>query len=206
MQGIKYTREMVEEVDRCMKDPNYFIREHVGIRLTTEQKQMLLAFRSGKNIASCTERQKGKTTVQALYVLWCACFFQQRAILWGATNTVTLQLTRELIGKFYGRVPVYMKPGIRFVNNTSIEFDNETHISFQVMTENFGRGTSVSLAVLDEFAFAKHQEMFDLLIPHFIACKTQVISCSTGNPGSKFDKILDHEQFESLVFGGWHGG
>ena len=55
----------------------------------------------------------------------------------------------------YETLPDYIRAGVTAYNKGSLEFDNEPCIVAQWTTENTGRGLSISLAYLDEFAFVR---------------------------------------------------
>lgn len=53
----------------------------------------------------------------------------------------------------YEELPNWLKPGCKFYNRTSIEFDNGSKIKSEATTEKTGRGGSPSILMIDEIAF-----------------------------------------------------
>ena len=51
--------------------------------------------------------------------------------------------------------PDHIRAGVTSYNKGSIEFDNGSRIVAQATTENTGRGMSITLLYLDEFAFVR---------------------------------------------------
>ena len=53
----------------------------------------------------------------------------------------------------YETLPNFIRAGVTAYNKGSLEFDNGSRIVAQATTENTGRGLSLTLVYLDEFAF-----------------------------------------------------
>ena len=53
----------------------------------------------------------------------------------------------------YETLPNFPRAGVTAYNKGSLEFDNGSRIVAQATTENTGRGLSLTLVYLDEFAF-----------------------------------------------------
>ena len=55
----------------------------------------------------------------------------------------------------YEHIPDFISAGVTSYNKGSLEFDNGHSIIAQATSENTGRGLSISLVYLDEFAFVR---------------------------------------------------
>ena len=65
----------------------------------------------------------------------------------------------------YESIPNHIRAGVVEYNKMSISFDNGSRIVASTTTENTGRGMSLTLVYLDEFAF-HHQNSFQRVLDH----------------------------------------
>jgi hypothetical protein len=100
-------------------------------------------------------RQTGKTTTAAGYLLWYAMFKPDSTILIAAHKYSGAQEIMQRIRYAYELCPDHIRAGVVSYNKGSIEFDNGSRIVSQATTENTGRGMSITLLYLDEFAFVR---------------------------------------------------
>ena len=98
-------------------------------------------------------RQMGKTTVAAGYLLWFAMFKPDSTILVAAHKAAGAQEIMQRIRYAYESIPNHIRAGVVEYNKGSITFDNGSRIVASTTTENTGRGMSLTLVYLDEFAF-----------------------------------------------------
>ena len=98
-------------------------------------------------------RQMGKTTVAAGYLLWFAMFKPDSTILVAAHKAAGAQEIMQRIRYAYESIPNHIRAGVVEYNKTSLTFDNGSRIVASTTTENTGRGMSLTLVYLDEFAF-----------------------------------------------------
>ena len=92
----------------------------------------------------------------------------------------------------YETLPDFIRAGVTAYNKGSLEFDNGSRIVAQSTTENTGRGLSISLAYLDEFAFVRPniaKEFWTSLSPT-LATGGKCIITSTPN--------MDDDQFAQI--------
>jgi len=95
----------------------------------------------------------GKTTVAAGYLLWFAMFKPDSTILVAAHKQAGASEIMQRIRYAYESVPNHIRAGVTEYNKGSMSMDNGSRIISATTTENTGRGMSLSLVYLDEFAF-----------------------------------------------------
>ena len=98
-------------------------------------------------------RQMGKTTVAAGYLLWYAMFKPDSTILVAAHKQAGASEIMQRIRYAYEGCPNHIRAGVTEYNKGSLTMDNGSRIISATTTENTGRGMSLSLIYLDEFAF-----------------------------------------------------
>lgn len=161
----EYTIEMIRELKRCREDPVYFIRKYcriqhpvrgaINFELYDYQVEMIENFHSKTNNIVLSARQTGKSTVSSMYLLWFAMFQNDKTVLIASNKNKGAIEMIERIQYAYKNLPHWLKPGVTDDgwNKHSIKFDNESTIESEATSENSGRGQSISLLYLDEFAF-----------------------------------------------------
>jgi len=95
------------------------------------------------------------TTVAAGYLLWYAMFVKDSHILVAAHKYDGALEIMDRIRFAYEGLPDHIRAGVREYNKKSLRFDNGSIIESQTTTANTGRGKSLSLIYLDEFAFVE---------------------------------------------------
>jgi len=91
--------------------------------------------------------------VAAGYLLWYAMFKPDSTILVAAHKQAGAQEIMQRIRYAYESTPDHIRAGVTEYNKGSISFDNGSRIVASTTTENTGRGMSLTLVYLDEFAF-----------------------------------------------------
>lgn len=162
-QKEKFTNEQVQELARCAVDPEYFMLEHCYIQHPTKgrmkfalfdyQKRLVDNYHNNRYSIAMLPRQTGKSTCAAGYLLWYAMFNSDQTILIAAHKYSGAQEIMQRIRFAYETLPNHIRAGVTAYNKGSLEFDNGSRIIAQATTENTGRGLSLSLVYLDEFAF-----------------------------------------------------
>jgi hypothetical protein len=100
-------------------------------------------------------RQSGKSTSAAGYLLWYAMFVPDSTILIAAHKYTGAQEIMQRIRYAYENCPDHIKAGVTTYNKGSLDFENGSRIVSATTTENTGRGMSITLLYLDEFAFVR---------------------------------------------------
>ena len=164
-QKEKYTHDQLIELAKCAADPKYFLKTHCYIQhpikgrmkfdLFDFQEDLVDTYHNHRNSIALISRQMGKSTCAAGYLLWYAMFIPDQTILIAAHKFSGAQEIMQRIRFAYETLPDYLRAGATSYNKGSLEFDNGSRIIAQSTTDNTGRGLSISLAYLDEFAFVR---------------------------------------------------
>lgn len=96
------------------------------------------------------------STSAAGYLLWYAMFIPDSIILIAAHKQSGASEIMQRVRYAYETCPDFIRSGVVTYNKNSIEFDNGSRIVAQATTENTGRGMSITLLYLDEFAFVRN--------------------------------------------------
>ena len=201
-QREKYTKTQIEELAKCAMEPQYFITEYVWIQHPTKgrmkfdlfdyQRELLNAYHDHKYSIALISRQMGKSTAAAAYLLWYAMFNSDQTILIAAHKYSGAQEIMQRIRFGYELLPNFIRAGVTSYNKGSIEFDNGSRIIAQATTENTGRGLSISMAYLDEFAFVRPtiaREFWTALSPTLSTGGKCIITSTPNQDDDQFAQI-----------------
>jgi len=119
------------------------------------QHALLQVYHENRFSINMLSRQTGKTTTAAGYLLWYAMFVPDSTILVAAHKYDGAQEIMQRIRYAYENCPDHVRAGVTSYNKGSIEFDNGSRIQAQTTTETTGRGLSISLLYVDEFAYVR---------------------------------------------------
>ena len=160
-----------KELDDFVKccDPNtgylYFMDNFFMIQHPTKgsmnyhpweyQKRLIETYHKYRYSISLMPRQTGKSTSAAGYLLWYAMFVPDSTILIAAHKYTGAQEIMQRIRYAYEACPDHIKAGVTTYNKGSLDFENGSRIVSATTTENTGRGMSITLLYLDEFAFVR---------------------------------------------------
>jgi len=157
------TQSELRELALCSINPLYFIRNYCYIQHPTKgrmpftlfdyQEGLINSYNDYRYSISLLSRQTGKSTCAAAYLLWFAMFKPDSTILVAAHKRDGAQEIMTRLRYMYESCPDNIRAGVTAYNKGSLEFDNGSKIIAQATTENTGRGLSLSLVYLDEFAF-----------------------------------------------------
>jgi hypothetical protein len=163
-----YTETELEEFAKCadpVDGPMYFMDNFFYIQHPTRgkmlyhpfeyQKRLINNYHTNRFSISLMPRQTGKSTSAAGYLLWYAMFVPDATILIAAHKYLGAQEIMQRIRYAYELCPNHIRAGATSYNKGSLEFDNGSRIVSQTTTENTGRGMSITLLYLDEFAFVR---------------------------------------------------
>lgn len=163
-----YTIEQIQEFVKCadpITGPEYFLSKYFYIQHPVKgrllytpfdyQKRLVDSYHKYRFSISLMPRQTGKSTTAAGYLLWYAMFVPDSTILVAAHKFTGSQEIMQRIRYAYESVPDFIRAGAVTYNKGSIDFDNGSRIVSTTTTDNTGRGMSISLLYLDEFAFVK---------------------------------------------------
>ena len=119
------------------------------------QKRLIETYHKYRFSISLMPRQSGKSTSAAGYLLWYAMFVPDSTILIAAHKYTGAQEIMQRIRYAYENCPDHIKAGVTTYNKGSLDFENGSRIVSATTTENTGRGMSITLLYLDEFAFVR---------------------------------------------------
>ena len=147
------------------------------------QKRLIHTYHNYRFSISLMPRQSGKSTSAAGYLLWYAMFVPDSTILIAAHKYSGAQEIMQRIRYAYENCPMHIKAGVTTYNKGSLDFENGSRIVSATTTENTGRGMSISLLYLDEFAFVRPSiaEMFWTSITPTLSTGGKAIITSTPN-------------------------
>lgn len=147
------------------------------------QKRLIDTYHNYRYSISLMPRQSGKSTSAAGYLLWYAMFVPDSTILIAAHKYTGAQEIMQRIRYAYEACPDHIKAGVTTYNKGSLDFENGSRIVSATTTENTGRGMSISLLYLDEFAFVRPSiaELFWTSITPTLSTGGKAIITSTPN-------------------------
>lgn len=162
---MEYTQDNINELQLCASDPVYFIRNYVQIQHPTKgsvpfelydfQEKLIRSFHNHDYNIVLASRQVGKSITSAAYLLWYAMFnFDKTILIASNKNSGAMEMIYRI--RFaYENLPHWLKPGVTEdgYNKHALGFDNGSRIVSAATSEDTGRGMSISLLFLDEFAF-----------------------------------------------------
>ena len=197
-----WTKEDVQEYQRCMTDPVYFAETYgkvisldkglVPFKLYPYQKEMFEHFQDNRFSIVLACRQSGKSISSCMYILWYALFHPDQTIAILANKGATAREMLARITLALENTPFFLQPGTKALNKGSIEFSNNSRIIAAATSGSSIRGLSVNLLFLDEFAFVENAAQFyTSTYPVISSGKTsRVIITSTANGiGNMYHKI-----------------
>jgi len=147
------------------------------------QKRLIHSYHNYRYSIALMPRQSGKSTSAAGYLLWYAMFVPDSTILIAAHKYTGAQEIMQRIRYAYENCPYHIKAGVTTYNKGSLDFENGSRIVSATTTENTGRGMSISLLYLDEFAFVRPTiaEQFWTSITPTLSTGGKAIITSTPN-------------------------
>jgi len=197
-----YTEEQIAEIIKSATDPIYFISKYVWIQhpikgrvlfeLYDYQIELINTYHSNKYSINMLGRQMGKSTCAAAYLLWYAMFIPDSTILIAAHKYTGAQEIMQRVRFMYENIPNWIKAGAVSYNKGSIDFDNGSRIVSATTTENTGRGMSLTLVYLDEFAFVPPRiakEFWTSLSPTLATGGKCIITSTPNQDNDQFAQI-----------------
>ena len=195
-QVFDYDEKTILEFKNCADNdsgPLYFMTNFMAIQHPTQgnmpfepfdyQLDLIENYNNQRYSINMLGRQMGKTTVAAGYLLWYAMFKPDSTILVAAHKAVGASEIMQRIRYAYESCPDHIRAGVVEYNKGSITFDNGSRIVSSTTTETTGRGMSLTLVYLDEFAFVRNtiaKEFWTSLSPT-LATGGKCIVTSTPN-------------------------
>ena len=158
---INFSQIHIQEIERCLKDPLFFISNY--IRVMTKTGVDFLDFRdyqmnylktlmddSNENILHLAPRQSGKSIVTGTWLSHNFTFEKDVNIGIVANKGA---MAREFLDKCKNMIinlPIWLKPGVKVWNKTSIRSENNVNILTDVPGDSSFRGWSINYLIVDE--------------------------------------------------------
>ena len=202
-QQIEWTKEQLQEYQKCMDDPQYFVESYIKIvsldkglipfKMYNFQKDMLGTFHNNRFTICKLPRQSGKSTIMVSYLLHYALFNANVNIAILANKAAT---ARDLLGRLqlgYENLPKWLQQGVLSWNKGSLELENGSKILAASTSASAVRGSSFNIIFLDEFAFVPStvaEQFFSSVYPTISSGQsTKVIIVSTPMGMNMFYKL-----------------
>jgi len=202
---IRLTPAQLCEIKKCAVDPIYFIRNYVYINTKDNGMQLfdmydfqelaIARFMKYRYNINRWSRQVGKSTIVRGFILWWGIFHKDQLI---AMIGNKLSLAKEQLQQLrdsYIRIPMWMQPGVKLWNKTSIQFSNNSRIIVSSSSPDNIRGFAINLLYLDEFAFLRPNlatEFIASVFPSISSGKTtRCIITSTPNGMNHFYRMWE---------------
>lgn len=202
---MSYTEAQLAEFVKCadpVTGPEYFLRNFFYIQHATRgrlqyipyeyQVGLIDTYHNNRWSISMLNRQSGKTTSAAGYILWFAMFNPDATVLIAAHKYTGSQEIMQRIRYAYELCPDHIRCGVTSYNKGSIDFDNGSRIVSATTTETTGRGMAISLLYLDEFAFVRPniaKEFWTSISPTLSTGGKAIITSTPNSDEDQFAQI-----------------
>ena len=155
--------QVIKEIVRCGKDPNYFIENYVRIshpelgpipfRTYPFQQELLQDYNAYRFNIILKARQLGISTITAAYSAWLILFRKEKNILVVATKLSTAGNLVKKVKFMIKSLPPWLQiADISIDNRNSFELSNGSQIKASSTSADAGRSEALSLLVVDEAA------------------------------------------------------
>jgi hypothetical protein len=200
---IEFTKEQIQEYQKCAEDPIYFMENYIRIVSLDEglvpfkmydfQKHIVRTIHDNRFTICKLPRQSGKSTTTVSYLLHYALFNPNSNIAILANKSSTARDILSRVQLAYENLPKWMQQGVINWNKGNIELENKSVIVAAATSSSAIRGGSYNIIFLDEFAFvpANIAEMFFSAVYPTISSgqKTKMIIVSTPYGMNQFYKL-----------------
>lgn len=194
---IQWTPHLLQEFERCSRDPRYFFENYVYIKNVdmeelvlfkprNYQLEMLDKMLTHRNVIVKLPRQCGKTTLTAAVLLWHLIFHRNFSILIAAHKGDKARDVLTNVKEMYEALPDFLQHGVESWNKGSIQLETGSRIRATATSGSAARGDVYNMVYLDEFAFvAKHvaDEFVKSVIPTVSSGKTTKIFITSTPKG-----------------------
>ena len=205
----EWTKEELQEYQRCMDDPQYFVENYIMIvsldeglvpfKLYDFQKEMIGTFHNNRFTICKLPRQSGKSTTIIAYLLHYVLFNPSVNVAILANKAAT---ARDLLGRLqlaYEHLPKWLQQGVMSWNKGSLELENGSKILASSTSASAVRGGAYNIIFLDEFAYVPAnvaEQFFSSVYPTISSGKTtKVMIVSTPHGMNMFYKLwVDAEE------------
>ena len=210
---MKLTKnEIVKELVKCGKNPQYFIDNYCKIshpmhgqipfKTYDYQKDILRDFNDYRFNVILKARQLGISTISAAYVAWFMLFHREKNVLVIATKLITATNLVKKVKMIFKNLPQWMLIAkIAVDNKQSFELTNGSQVKAGTTSGDAGRSEALSLLIIDEAAFVDGlEELWTGLYPT-LSTGGRCIALSTPNGvGNWFHKTYIEAETEMNDF------
>lgn len=157
--------EQVQEIIRCGKDPEYFIKKYAKIQHATKgvipfstypfQDDCLRHFQEHRLNIVLKSRQLGLSTIAVAYSAWMAIFQKDKNILVIATKLPTAINFIKKVHVLINNLPHWLLLPKFEPSKQAISFSNGSVIKAIPTSEDAGRSEALSLLIVDEAAWIR---------------------------------------------------
>ena len=206
--SVEFTKEQIQEYQKCMDDPIHFIQTHMKIVSLDEglvpfdmydfQKNMVQTFHDNRFTICKLPRQSGKSTTIIAYLLHYVLFNPNVNVAILANKSST---ARDILGRLqlgYENLPKWLQQGVISWNKGSLDLENGSSILAASTSASAIRGGSYNIIFLDEFAYVPSslaEEFFSSVYPTISSGKsTKVMIVSTPHGMNMFYKLWTDAQ------------
>jgi hypothetical protein len=178
-----------EEIEKCAKDPAYFIRQYIKITHPMRGQVPFDLYRFQERIVNEINaerfniirkfRQAGVTTIMCAYSLWYIIFHPKKNVMVVSIGDRESTSFLQRVVDMYEELPIWMKPKVQERNKHNILLSTGSRIRSQ--PAGAGRGESVSLLIVDEAAFIDKMREFWAAIYPTISTGGAAVLLSTVN-------------------------
>tara|TARA_B100001564_G_scaffold118182_1_gene98386 strand:- start:1653 stop:3239 length:1587 start_codon:yes stop_codon:yes gene_type:complete len=199
---IKLTKqEIMKEIVRCGKKPEYFIHTYAKIthpmkglipfHLYPFQEQLLEDFEDHRFNVILKARQLGISTITAAYVAWMMMFHREKNVLVIATKFNTAANLVKKVKAIIKNLPQWLRiSNVDIDNRTSFVLSNGSQIKASSTSGDAGRSEALSLLVIDEAAHVEGLDELWMGLYPTLSTGGRCIALSTPNGvGNWFHKV-----------------
>jgi len=210
---IKLTKkEIMREIVRCGKKPEYFIHTYAKIthpmkglipfHLYPFQKKLLEEFEDHRFNVILKARQLGISTITAAYVAWMMMFHREKNVLVIATKFSTAANLVKKVKAIIKNLPPWLRISeVDIDNRTSFILSNGSQIKASSTSGDAGRSEALSLLVVDEAAHVEGLDELWMGLYPTLSTGGRCIALSTPNGvGNWFHKIYSEAENKSNDF------
>lgn len=192
MNSLLTKKEIMKEIVRCGKDPDYFINNYAKIthpqkglipfKTYTYQKDVLKKFEDHRFNVILKARQLGMSTITAAYVVWLLLFHREKNVLVLATKFSTASNLVKKVKTILKNCPDWIRIAeVSIDNRTSFELTNGSQIKASSTSEDAGRSEALSLLVIDEAAHVENLDKLWMGLYPTLSTGGRCIALSTPN-------------------------
>jgi len=200
---LKWTQEDIDEFKKCRNDVIYFIERYMKIvhidrgvipfNMYEYQKKVIELYRDNRFITLKFPRQSGKTITTVGYMLHYLIFNEHKTIGILANRAKTARGILSKLKQSYRQLPKFLQSGVVEWSKGSIVLENGCVAFADATSESASRSESISLLILDEFAFVdnnKAEEFMKSVYPTISSgTESKIFVFSTPNGMNHFYKL-----------------